>query len=103
MRAITGEQQSASEIDGKRSKAGQGQRNGRGRQRQAELLPGGPKSSNGGGQKDSPENHAEPGARSSRPAERDQDQQVDRSVLQEVDRIRKQRNRTDRERYRELD
>ena len=49
------------------------------------------------------QSHADPRPGDCAPAKRQHDQEVDRGVLEEVDAVREQRHRADRQRHRELD
>jgi hypothetical protein len=67
-----------------------------------EFLPGRPQGSDCRGKKDYREDHADHRAPSRVPSERDEDQPVDGRIFQKVDRVSKQRYRSDCQRNRKL-
>jgi hypothetical protein len=79
--------QRAGEVDGERAEAGEGQRHRIGRDRRHELAPGRPQRREAGHQQHEGERQAEPRPPRRAPTEPDENQQVDRGVLEKIHRV----------------
>jgi hypothetical protein len=85
---MTGEQEGAGQVDGKRPEASQRQRRRGGCDWYVELLPSSPKGRQCRRKQDDGERHADPCTVLRRPGECGEDQQIDGGILKEIDRVR---------------
>jgi hypothetical protein len=81
---------------------GERQRDRRGWRQMQEFLPRRPQSRRARDQQNSGEKHSDPRPIPRAPAERGQDQEIDRRVFQEIDTVGEERDRADRQRHREF-
>jgi len=103
MPAVARQHDGAREIHRQRAGARKRERQGGRRDGHEDLPPGGPERGEPGNQQDACQRHAHSRPSPRAPAQRSEDQEVDRGVFEKVDAVREEGHRSDEQRRRELD